>query len=392
MTATNPNVTQLLRRSVLREILRSPGPCVTILLPAYRPGEPASSPAALLKSTVREAAQRLDPFLPAKSVSLLLGPLERAANDPELASGSRWGRAIFRSPGVFEQLQLTRPVKPCLTLAGSFSIRSLMDDLVRPETFYILKLSKTKVAVLRCHGLDAEYLALPGGIPETLKEALQLEPPDHDLENRTFIGSRTGMGSSTGAMRGVRFGTGSGRETKHAHLGDFYKLVDRGVAELAREAPLILAGVEEDVSIFRAVSNHRRLVRESIPGSADFEGSPDRHMDDLLQKAYAILRTDTADRQVAALLSAKERVAAGRFSTDTDLIVRAAFEGRVEELYTQQGAEQPAVFERGAYQSWGPEDLLNLAAVQTILHDGHAYEVSAGRMPEGAAVAAILRY
>ena len=265
-------------------------------------------------------------------------------------------------------------------------------SLVRPETFYILKLSKTKVAALRCRGLEAEQVGLPGGIPETLEEALELEPPDHDLENRSFIGNQAGGGNSTGAMHGVRFGTGSGRETKHAHLADFYKLVDRGVAELAREAPLILAGVEEDAAIFRAVSKHRRLVRESIAGSADFAGSTGRHMDELLEKAYAILRTDMADRQTAALASAKERVAARRFSTDTDLILRAAFEGRVGELYTRQGAEQTAVFERGTYHSWGPEDLLNLAAVETILHDGHACEVPAGGMPEGAAAVGILRY
>jgi hypothetical protein len=50
------------------------------------------------------------------------------------------------------------------------------------------------------------------------------------------------------------------------------------------------------------------------------------------------------------------------------------------------------VFDRQGYQSWGREDILNFAAVQTLRHGGKAFELPGGMIPDGAAVIAILRY
>ena len=383
------STTELLRPSALRELLTSPGPCVTVLLPPYRPGEQAGSQADLLNSTVREASRQLAAFLPDESVTRLLEPLKSSAKDPDLAAGSHWGRVILRSPGIFEQLQLTQPVKASLTVAGSFSIRPLLDDVSRPEAFYVLNLSKTNVALIECSGFEAKKIPLPNNTPDNLAEALAFEPPDHDLENRSA------SGGSTGAMHRVRFGTGSGRETQHAHLADFYKLVDRGLSELlqAHQAPLILAGVDEDKDMFRAITSCRNLVREGISKS----GAAFNVDDELLEKAYSLLRAHAAERWTSDLSSAKEQVGPGRFSMDPVLLLHAAFEGRVARLYLNQGAARPGVFERGNYHSWGEEDLLNLTAVQTVLHRGEAFQIPGENMPaqpsgEKASVLGIMRY
>lgn len=382
MTTANLTTRELVHLPALREIFASSGPCVTIVLPAYRPGEPAPTPATQLSSLTQEAEQKLARLMKAETLATLLEPLREAVRDPELAAGSHWGRVIFRSATVFEQFQLTQPAKAGLTVGGSFSIRPLMEELARPETFFVLNLSKTKVELLRCAGVTAERMKLPHGVPETLAEALELEQPDHDLENRSSIGT------STGAMTRVRFGTGSEREAAHAHLADFYRLVDRGIKELApgQQTPLLLAGVAEETGLYREVSRYRDLAGADIakPGAG-------QTTDALLEKAYAILRAERAERRAAALEAAKERAGA-RFSTDPDFLVRAAFEGRVAKLYVNRDAEKLDVFERQNHHCWGREDLLNLAAIQTLLHSGVACEVEAAKMPEGAAIVGILRY
>ena len=385
METTNSSATELVRLGTIREMLRPPGPCVTIMLPPYHPGEAAATSAALLKTNIQEAARQLAERGLSKSASAsLLQPLERLAEDPTLASGSQVGRAIFRSPSVFEQFHLAQPVKASLRVGGSFAIRQLAAELMRPRAFYILALSKEGVSLHRCAGFHAEVVKLPPGIPDTLAEALALEPPDHDLENRSSAGS------SVGAMRGVRFGTGSGREQQHAHLGDYYKLVDRGLQEFLREpeTPLILAGVDEDTNIYRAGSNYPHLVSKSISGSPDFS----REQTELLQDAYSILRTDHLERERTAVITARERTTPSRFSTDLGAILEAAFEGRVGHLYLDEGAERIEVFERGAYRSWGTEDLLNLAAVQTILHHGKTCELPTEMMPDGSIAVGLMRF
>lgn len=376
---------ELLRLSTLRDVLRSPGPCITILLPPYRPGEPAGSPATVLKTSIREAARQFAEREVSKAARTdLLQPIESLAEDPTFAAGSHWGRAIFRSPSVFRQFDLTQASQPFLNVAGCFSIRQLTAELARPRVFYILVLSKTRVALLRCAGFHAEIAKLPAGVPDTLTEALELEPPDHDLENRSAAGI------STGNMHGVRFGTGSGRETARVHLADFYKLVDRGLQEVLRESeiPLILAGVDEDATVFRAVSNYRHLSKKGIGGSA--YGS--FRQEEVLEQAYSILRNDDLEREASSLRIARERVTATRFSTDPDTILHAAFEGRVSQLYVNQSAEKIDVFERRSYQNWGKEDLLNLAAVQTIIHYGKASVLPAELMPEASTIVGIMRF
>jgi hypothetical protein len=211
-----------------------------------------------------------------------------------------------------------------------------------------------------------------------------LEPPDHDLENRSAVGA------STGTMHSVRFGTGSEREKQHAHLADYYRLVDRGLNRLFREAdsPLILAGVEEETAIYQAVSAYSGLVKRTIAGSQNIS----REQSDPLKQAYSILHASGAQRQRAAMTAAMERAAPARFSTDPETILRAAFEGRVGELYISENAERIDMFERGAYQSCGSEDLLNLAAVQTIIHHGKYCELPSEMMPNRSAVAGIMRF
>ena len=385
MTNTQSSKTELLRPSAVREILRAPGPCITILLPSYRPGESTGSSAALLKSYIRDASHELSERGFGNSAkTALLEPLEACAEAPALAGGTQWGHAIFRSPNVFERFALTQTVQESLAVGSSFEIRKLAKELARPHSFYILALSKAGVSLMRCAGLHAEVVKLPPGIPDTLAGALALKPPDHDLENRSAAGV------SAGAMRGVRFGTGSERETKHAHLADYYRLVDRGLRTAFQQGndPLILAGVAEDTAIYEDVSCYAGLAKRTIPGSHDFS----RDHADILKQAYSILECENDKREHAAMEEALKRATPGHFLTDPEMILRAAFEGRVHQLYINVEAERIGIYQRDTYQSWGNEDLLNLAAVQTMIHRGQYCEIPNDVFPNGGAAIGILRF
>jgi hypothetical protein len=386
MASANSPEPELLQLESIRDMLASTGPCITALLPPYRPGEPVGSPATLLTSYIQEAARRLAERALPQSVSAdLLQPLEVLSEDPVLGVGTQWGRVIFRSPSVLELFHLTQPVQPSLSVGSSFSIRKLAPELALSRAFHILALSKMGVSLLRCAGVHAELTKLPPRIPATLAEAMAFDSPDHDLENRSA------SGSSTGAMHGVRFGTGSERETQHAHLADYYKLVDRGLQEFIREpdTPLILWGVKEDTDIYRAVSDYSDLAQGSIVGSPDVSFLQPAVM---LRKAYSILRTEELERQAAALAAGKERSTPSRFSTDPNSILRAAVEGRVGQLYVDEGAERINVFHGETFRSWGREDLLNLAAVQTIIHHGKSCELPSTMMPDGSIAVALMRF
>jgi len=385
MITEKTSVLEALHLDALREILESTGPCVTLLLPPYHPGEPAHPAAALLKADLQEAVQQLAERKFPKDISdNLLAPLKDLAADPASLTGSRRGRVVFLSLDILRQFQLNLPVQPSVTVAGCFAIRRVLPELSVPASFYILAVSKESVSLFRSTHHRVEAVELPRGVPVTLREAMGFKAPDHDLENRSAIGT------STGAMHAVRFGTGSGRETEHAHLADFYRMVDRGIQKLLNEPgiPLILAGVSEETAAYRSISTYRNLVSGSLRGHSNL--SP--QSPELLLQASSILRAEETEREAKAAIEAIERTTPGLLSSAPDAILHASFEGRVQELFVDDSSERRGIFQRGDYRSCGEEDLLNLAVVQTILHRGKAVELPTGLMPKGTVAVARMRF
>lgn len=386
MTGLNVPTLETLRPENLAALASSSGPCISVFLPAHRPGAQTKSMAELLETYCDEAARQLQAReLPVSQIAELLHPLEALVSSSELARGSRSGCIIFRAADVFAKLDGVE-VSPGVNVGGCFHLRPLLADLHLPSEFHLLKLSKKQVELLTCDSLGAESTALPKGVPATLDEAMEFKAPDHDLENRSSIRG------STGSMRAVRFGTGSERENEHTHVADFFKAVDRGIRELERgkDVPLVLAGVDEDTVLYRSASGHKNLLDQTIAG-ADKRFSND----ELLRRAYAILRADSMERAAATMTHLREATAPARFSVDLNAILRAAREGRVGWLFVNDNAREFGVFDgvrRGGRVNWGQEDLLNAAAIETISHGGAVYCLPADGMPDGASAAAILRY
>ena len=88
-----------------------------------------------------------------------------------------------------------------------------------------------------------------------------------------------------------------------------------------------------------------------------------------------------------------------RASDDVAEIVSAAYHGRVDTVFVsldlqQWGTFDPATDEVQLHRNAKPgvQDLLDFAAVQTLINDGQVYAVEAEQMPIGASLAALFRY
>lgn len=374
----------------LTELVQATGPCVTLFLPPYRPGESAEAPATLLKTHIHAAAKKLaSRRISAPLIGELLEPLDRLSQDEGALGGSGCTRAIFRSQAIFRQFELhaAGSSEQDCTVGDCFFIRAMLLSLALPATVYVLEVTKKSVSLLACGFTKITRIQLPRGTPQTLDEAMGFDPPDHDLMNRSAAGP------SIGTMRGVQFGTGSGRETQHSYLHDFYRTVDRGVNELLRstQAPLILCGVDQDTTIYRSISACPSLLKQGIHGSPGAALS-DAHM---LRQVHDSVRFDVERRRALQMVVAKERLGPGRFSTDIDVIIRAAVEGRVSDVYLDENGRRMGTFAGrvfGGSTNWHDEDLLNVAAVETLRRSGAVYALPTHLMPGGSVAAAAFRY
>ena len=377
-----------LNKEIIPELIHAGGPCITLLLPPYRPGEPNETTAAQLKGELQQAAKDLSARRTAEPLTAtLLEPLYQLSEDKSSLTGSHLDRVIFRSEGIFRQFALPVPAsraRPC-SVGDCFWIRPILSALALPEHTYVLELTKEAVTLLACGFTEVTRVELPVGTPETLDDALGFKAPDHKLVNRSSAGP------SVGAMRGVQFGTGSGRETEHSYLHDFYRAIDRGVKELlhSTQAPLILAGVGEDVAIYRAINTYSNLLEQGIQGSPGVKSSPTR----ILRHVHDITLFDFQRRAALAMSASKERLAPARFSTDLESILRTAAEGRVSDLYLDENVQRMGNFDGkrfGGRANWHDEDLMNVGAVETLLHGGAVYSLPSHLMT--GPMAAAIRY
>src|SRR6185369_253189 len=119
---------------------------------------------------------------------------------------------------------------------------------------------------------------------------------------------------------------GAGPQREDAYLTHFLKAVDRGIHTALRNdtAPLVAAGVEYELAIYRRLNTYPRLLEDTIQGSPD--GQPAR---ELHASARQIVNRAFCQPLQKAFADFEKHGHSGRVSSDPQEVIRAAYEGRV---------------------------------------------------------------
>jgi hypothetical protein len=120
---------------------------------------------------------------------------------------------------------------------------------------------------------------------------------------------------------------------------------------------------------------------------------------ELHERAWRVVEPLFHKRQEQAPEQFKTLQPAGRASHTIKEVVAAACQGRVDALFIAAGLQHwgtfdPATFavESHKVPRPGDEDLLDLAAVQTLVKGGKVFAVEPSEIPDGAPLAAVYRY
>ncbi len=377
--------------SEIKDLASAPSPCLSILLPLETAQEKSAQNGVRIKHAIEKAQCLLaEKAVDAEETRLMLTAIEDLAREELEASAGHPGLAIFRSPGVFQAFRVPRELAESVSIGDHFNIMPLLPLLNADQTFYILALSQRHIRLLRCTGHSSEEVALPDSIPKTLWEDKQTDQPDHDQNNMAS------GGPSTGSMRGVISSTNTDREDRGEYLMHFYKHVDKGVAELLKKdgAPLVIAGVDYETALYRRENTYPHLVEQPVHGAADGLKGGELH-----KRALEAVQPYFEVPLTQALARYEKQAGGERASTTVKEIVKGAFDGRVSELILAEGAQYPGNFDQATDSVQGhkkplpgDEDLLNAAAVQTILHAGQVFVVSPKKVPNGAPAIALFRW
>ncbi len=299
------------------------------------------------------------------------------------------GLAVFIAPDVFLFYRLPIAVEEAFSASNRFAVKPLMPMFMADARFYLLALSQAKVRLFACTPYSVMEIELVD-VPDGIAESLRYDSKHYQLQFHT--------GTAGGGRRPALFhGHGVGTDDKKDDILRYFQDVDRGLATILsdRQVPLVLAGVDYLLPIFRDATSYQRVMEEAVTGNPD-----DLRAEELHRKALPIVRPVLEQNQIDDARRYRELAGKGYTAAGVQSVVPAAVYGRVEALFVALDEKRPGVFDKKNNQvritnddDPAAEDLLDLAAVEAIKNGGRIYATERERMPEEhAAIAAILRY
>lgn len=381
-------LTSFLESGDLKGLLDARGPCLSV----YAPLALSRSDEGQYELRWKECIKRLESEVEARGTEprRLLESISDwwSIYQPDQAQGR--GVAVFRSPDVFERIWLDEQPPERAVFGPHFYIRPLLPFLSRERIFYILALSQNDVRLLRCTAASSEQVALAGGVPTSFDAFMNEEKPDHVRDNRATAGP------AAGSSKGVMFGTGAGIENHDEFLAHFFRQIDRALGETLRDQhkPVVLAGVDYELALYRSLTRYPNIADDAVQGAPNSLKGGEMHA-----RALAAIGKRTEEK-IEHALEEYQRNVGGRLAIHgVKEVVMAAHDGRVRILLVSDSIERTGRVDEMAHtvkvrKDGAPEeeDLLNDASVQTILHGGEVLVAPNKKMPNGAALAAVLRF
>jgi hypothetical protein len=161
-----------------------------------------------------------------------------------------------------------------------------------------------------------------------------------------------------------------------------------------KDIPLITAGVEYINSIYRETNKYPNLLKDTI------EGSPDNMKPkELRDKAQEIVDTHykkTIQNITDKFNDIKDKGNGTEIVSD---IIAASYHGRISDLVLSSDAESWGLFDSNTQITnfmdkhlTESQDMLNIAAINTLKSSGNVYVLPKNDMPENHSQFALFRY
>lgn len=362
-------------------------PCLSLYMPTHRTHMGGQEDRIRFRNLVSKAEKLLASSYGngvAKELTAPLGELDR----PDFWNHQLDGLAVFAAEGLLEEYRLPMVMPELSVAADSFHLLPLMRFLQSNQGYFLLALSQNRVAVHSGGASGLEPIEVEG-LPKSMVDALGPERAE------SFLNVRGDLEAPEGG--GMYHGHGSDKLPGSEDVLRYLRAVDKAVWPVLRggSQPLVLAAPIEYHAPYRSVSRYKHLTDEGITGNFDRARPQELH-----EKAWELVSTLSGERLGELLTLYGNAAPHGRATAVLERIGPLAVQGRVSELLIAEGARVWGRLDPGSgevtrherQQDAHDDDVLDDIAEAVLLRGGEVWGVDKKRMPDGAPVAAILRW
>jgi len=363
---------------------------ISIFLPTHRAGRETEQDPIRLKNLLNTVeTQLLDQGKRRTEVETLLKPgFDLLSNDTFWRHASD-GLAIYLAPNFFKVFRIPVSLDELSVISPQFHLRPLLPFFARDGHFFVLSLSQKQCILYEGTKHTIDEVVFEETLPD-LAEAMKFDQFSKELQ------FRSGTASSSGGESAALFHGHDPSDDDKKRLLRWFQKVDDALSTLLvnENSPMVVAGVEYLIPIFKEATSYPHIVKDNIHGNPD-EFSPK----EIHSKAWPIIVPIFSEEENEAKEKYFELKNKGQTSQAIDEILFAAHHGKIESLFIALGEQVWGNYdlEKQTLQVFednqsGDFDLVNIAAVQTILNGGFVYAVEPEKVPGGENLAAIFRY
>ncbi|HEX2978849.1 MAG TPA: hypothetical protein VHO48_01175 [Anaerolineaceae bacterium] len=392
VTMTNSTMDLLSRDDLLNLIGQTDQTSLSIFMPAERIGPAVQQNPIRLRNLLETAEEQLRARgMGTAEIRDFLAPVQNLLTDAAFWQRQSDGLAIFLSSNHFQVYRLPVSFDENVVINGHFYTKPLLPMLDGNGCFYLLALSQNAARLFEGDRFEMHEVDL-GNTPTNMEKALGY---DDDI-GQVQLHTKTNPGGH-GDRNAIFFGHGTtADERKKDDILRFFQILERGIHTRIGDStqPLLLAGVEYLLPIYRNASRYPHIHEQSLTGNPENQSAEELH-----DEAWRIIAPRFQQTRREAIEGYYILANDGLGSRDIRQILPAAHIGQVDillvardrELWGKYKPETQSVIVHN-HRHDGDEDLTEMACAQTLTNNGTVYVLEPEEMPDRSVIAATMRW
>ena len=302
------------------------------------------------------------------------------------------GLAIFIAEGFFKYIKMpVAPPEQLINIEPTFFVTPLISIMTCKEYFYLLVISKQCAKLFKADAWGMQRVDVD--LPQSIEEVKRIS----GLDATTFRSGSSGSRGPVYSQEGNYHGIGGGNPGDKDNMLVYFEAVDDKLWDEVlhnENAPLLLAGVEYEIPIYRQACDYHNVWPDALTGNRERQ-----ELHQLYKEAKECMKPYFEQKKMKALDMYMNNSANSKTTSIVEDIVPAAYYSQISHLFVAKGEHLWGTFDEAnnklqlhdSSDSDG-EHLIDNTVVKTLANGGEVFLLEKNEMPADAPMAAILRY